>query len=299
MPNQSLLLGLLLPLADAQPPGQPALKTIVHELYVDDLDRERLDALAGRDHIAGLDGHSHFLDARDQAEIERLGHKPVFAAPLADGALYLRVPSFHAGTAHAVHAALEPHVRRAPVHYLVLDLRDNRGGSVSAAIEVADEFVDDGVLASTRGRADIANMLFLAKPAGLVADARVAVLVDHMTASAAELLAGILAHRRGALLVGRDTYGKSSVQSQVHLDDAQDIMLTIARYYFDDGSSIGRSGLHPDIPVPAARLRKQRPPQTPADLPALLRADSLILEALNALRRRRDMPVAAQTSPKA
>ena len=298
MPNQSLLLGLLLPLSDAPPPSQPVLKTIVHELYVDDLDRKRLDALAGRDHIAGLDGHSHFVDARDRAEIERLGHKPVFAAPLADDALYLRIPSFHAGTAHAVHAALEPHVLHAPVRYLVLDLRDNRGGSVSAAIEVADEFVDEGVLASTRGRADIANMLFLAKPAGWAAEARVAVLVDQTTASAAELLAGILDHRRDALLVGRDTYGKSSVQSQVHLDGARDVMLTIARYYFDDGSSIGRSGLHPDIRVPASRLRRQRPPESAAELPPLLRADSLILEALNALRRR-DMPAAVQTSPKA
>ena len=299
MPNQSFLLGLLLPLADAPPPaGQPSLKSVVHELYIDDLDRARLESLSGSDHIDGLDGHSHFVDARDQAEIERLGHKPVFAVPLDDGALYLRVPSFHAGTAHAVHAALEPHVRRAPVHYLVLDLRDNRGGTISAAIEVADEFVDDGVLASTRGRTDIANMLFLAKPAGLVPKAGVAVLVDHMTASAAELLAGILDHRRDALLVGHDTYGKSSVQSQVHLDGTQDVMLTIARYYFDDGSSIGRSGLHPDIHVPAARLRKQRPPESAAELPPLLRTDSLILEALNALRRR-DAAAAVQTSPKA
>ncbi len=299
MTDRFLLFALLLPLADAPPlSDQPAMQSVVHELYVEDLDRQRLDALAGHDHIEGLDGHSHFVDARDLAEIERLGHKPVFAASLADGALYLRIPSFHAGTAKAVHAALEPHVRRAPLRHLVLDLRDNRGGTISAAIEVADEFVDDGVLASTRGRTDIANMLFLAKPAGLVPKAGVAVLVDHMTASAAELLAGILDHRRDALLVGHDTYGKSSVQSQVHLDGAQDVMLTIARYYFDDGSSIGRSGLHPDIHVPAARLRKQRPPESAAELPPLLRTDSLILEALNALRRR-DAAAAVQTSPKA
>lgn len=299
MPNQSFLLGLLLPLADAPPPaGQPSLKSVVHELYIDDLDRARLESLSGSDHIDGLDGHSHFVDARDQAEIERLGHKPVFAVPLPGGALYLRIPSFHSGTARAVHAALEPHVRSAPVRHLVMDLRDNRGGTISGAIEVADEFIDDGVLAGTRGRADIANMLFLAKPAGLLPKAGVTVLVDRMTASAAELLAGILAHRRDALLVGRDTYGKSSVQSQVHLDEAQDVMLTIARYYFDDGTSIGRRGLHPDIRVSTRRLHRQRPPESAAEVPALLGADSLILEALEALRRR-DAAGAVQTSPKA
>lgn len=298
MPNHFSLLALILPLADAPPSGPPVLKSVVQELYIDALDRERLEKLAGADHIDGLDGHSHFVDARDQAEIERLGHKPVFAAALADGALYLRIPSFHAGTAQAVHAALEPHVRRAPVRYLVLDLRDNRGGSVSAAIEIADEFIDDGVLASTRGRADIANMLFLAKPAGLVSGAEIAVLVDHMTASAAELLAGILDHRRGALLVGRATYGKSSVQSQVQLDETHGVLLTIARYYFDDGSSIGRRGLHPEIRVPAARLRRQRPPQAAADLPPLLRADSLIIDALDALIKR-NPAAAVQTSPNA
>lgn len=298
MPRQFSLLGLLLPLADPPPAGPPALESVVHELYIDPIDRPRLHVLAGGDRIDGLDAHSHFIDAHDREEIARYGHKPVFAAVLAEGALYLRLPSFHAGTALAVHEALAERLRGAPVRYLVLDLRDNRGGSVSAAVEVADEFIDDGVLASTRGRADIANMLFLAKPGGLLPSAEVVVLVDQMTASAAELLAGILAHRRGALLVGRDTYGKSSVQSQVHLEGERDAMLTIAHYYFDDGSSVGLSGLSPDVQLPPARLRGQRPPQAPADLPRLLRGDSLILDALNRLIRR-GPAAAVQTRPNA
>lgn len=266
MPNPFFLLALLLPTADAPRP-EPVV-------------------------------HGHVIDARDRADIERLGHQPVFAAPLAEGALYLRIPAFHAGTAQAVHAALEPQVRRAPVRHLVLDLRGNRGGSVSAAIEVADEFIDDGVLAGTRGQADIANLRFLAAPDGVLPGAEVLVLVDGVTASAAELLAGILAHRRGAILFGRATYGKSSVQSHEPLADGDERIRTIAHYYFDDGSRIGRRGLRPDITVPAARLRRQPPPQAATELPALLRADSVILEALDVLRRR-DMPAAAHTSPKA
>lgn len=96
--------------------------------------------------------------------------------------------------------------------------------------------------------------MFLAKPGGLAENAKIVVLIDKQTASAAELLAGILRTNKHSLILGQNSYGKSAVQSQIALNNGESIKLTTAVYYFSDSKTVAETGLVPDISISAWRL---------------------------------------------
>jgi len=142
---------------------------------------------------------------------------------------------------------------------VLLDLRGNHGGIINAAIEVADEFIGAGVLARTAGIEDQPDMVFMATPEGFLQGGRVLVLVDGQTASAAELLAGILRVNANAKLAGRNSFGKSAVQARDMQADGSILAHTVAHYYFSDGSSVPDKGLQPDLIWPLRLVNKTIP----------------------------------------
>jgi hypothetical protein len=228
----------------------PTLKEAVRDQYVDAMDENELDVLDGAAPFSGMDAYSHFLSGQELQDGSVAPDSAAFVRALGAGALYLRIP---------VRQQLSAAMKTPGLKTVVIDLRGNRGGLLNAAIEVADEFIADGELARTKGRHDSANLVFLAKPGGLAERVDIAVLVDKRTASAAELLAGILRINAGARLLGQNTFGKSAVQTQIRLKDGAALSLTTATFFFADGSTVGVQGLSPDAPVSAWRLWRHPP----------------------------------------
>jgi C-terminal processing protease CtpA/Prc len=247
---------LALPAYCALPAATPKLSEAVRDGYVRDLSESQLKALENDPNLRGLDAYSHFLSADELRDVSQSQAHAVFIRTLGNNALYIRIPVFHQRSIEQLEQQLVDQVQAGAV---IVDLRGNRGGLLNAAIEIADEFIDAGVLASTVGRSDSANLLFLAKPGGRLVQSRVLVLIDAQSASAAELLAGILQQGRSARLMGRASTGKSAVQAILPLADGQRLSLTTARYFFADGRSVPASGLRPDIRLNAREMKATVP----------------------------------------
>jgi carboxyl-terminal processing protease len=130
---------------------------------------------------------------------------------------------------------------------LVIDLRSNPGGVLQGAIELADGFLDEGLIVTTRGRNATMQMEFEARPGQWLPGVPVVVLVDRGTASASEVFAGALQDHGRAVVVGERSFGKGSVQSVLPLRNGGGIKLTTARYYTPSGRSIQAEGIEPDV----------------------------------------------------
>lgn len=162
---------------------------------------------------------------------------------------YLRISNFQSKTAKDLASALKKMSKGRKLKGLILDLRNNPGGLLSQAIEVADLFLDSGVIVSTKGRNSNQDMQVTAQKDGMEGDFPIVVLVNGGSASAAEIVAGALQDNKRALLLGTKTFGKGSVQTILPLSDGSGLRLTTARYYTPSGKSIQLSGITPDIEV--------------------------------------------------
>lgn len=139
---------------------------------------------------------------------------------------------------------------------IVLDLRNNPGGVLNGAVAVADAFLEKGVIVSTRGRDNEAEMKFNAKPVDILKGAPIVVLVNSGSASASEIVAGALQDHRRAIVLGSKTFGKGSVQTILPMDNGAALKLTTARYYTPSGRSIQAEGITPDIALEAMKFEK-------------------------------------------
>ncbi len=132
---------------------------------------------------------------------------------------------------------------------LILDMRNNPGGLLIAAIEVADVFIDSGAIVTTKGRLKNQNFSYNAKAKGTEPEYPIVVLVNGGSASASEIVAGALQDYKKAILIGTTTFGKGSVQTIYRLSDGAGMRVTTARYYTPNGRSIQATGIEPDIIV--------------------------------------------------
>jgi carboxyl-terminal processing protease len=150
---------------------------------------------------------------------------------------YIKLKRFAETTYHEFMQAME-NLKKQGMQKLILDLRDNPGGFVDQATNIADEFLDgDKLIVYTQG-ANVAKQEYTASKEGIFEQGKLAVLVDELTASASEILTGALQDWDRATIIGRRTYGKGLVQGQYGLNDGSEIRLTIARYYTPSGRSI-------------------------------------------------------------
>lgn len=134
---------------------------------------------------------------------------------------------------------------------LVIDLRDNPGGLINSVVDVADKFIDKGVIVSTKSRIAIENMEFKASKDKTTArkNIPIVVLINKGSASASEILSGALKDYKMAYLVGENTYGKGSVQQVRQLSDTDGFKLTMARYYTPSDVNIDKIGIPPDLEI--------------------------------------------------
>jgi carboxyl-terminal processing protease len=180
----------------------------------------------------------------------------VEARVLEDRHVYVRLRVFQETTTRelsdVLDAAVEATRSSGGVRGVLLDLRDNPGGLLDQAVAVADEFLEGGVIVTTRGRDGKQLSEASARQSGTRPAWPVVVLVNGYTASAAEIVAGALRDHRRALIVGTRTFGKGSVQNVIELPDASALKLTVARYYTPSGRSIQAEGIEPDVVIEQA-----------------------------------------------
>ena len=186
---------------------------------------------------------------------EKIRVASVRVRELDPGYVYIRVVQFQEDTGNELRNKLAKVLKKgAPVRGAVLDLRTNPGGLLTSAVEISDDFLDNGTIVSTRGRMKQSELSFSATPGDLLDGAPMVVLVDNGTASAAEIVAGALKDNHRALIMGRRTFGKGSVQTVLPLDDTHAIKMTTARYFTPSGTSIQAAGIEPDIELQDLKL---------------------------------------------
>jgi len=166
---------------------------------------------------------------------------------LSPGIGYIRISNFQSNTSNDLSSALEILDKDGMLKGLIIDLRNNPGGLLSQAIEVSEQFLDSGVIVSTKGRESSHNITATAHKNKKDSEYPIIVLVNGGSASAAEIVAGALQDNKKAIILGSRTFGKGSVQSILPLSDGSGLRLTTARYYTPSGKSIQSSGITPDI----------------------------------------------------
>ncbi|MEW6539033.1 MAG: S41 family peptidase [Pseudomonadota bacterium] len=165
---------------------------------------------------------------------------------------YLRVSTFNENTGRELNEAIAKIKAEKPgVKGYVLDLRNNGGGLLNAAIDVSDAFLERGEIVSQRGRKPEQIQRYSAKPGDITGGLPLVVLVNYGSASASEIVAGALKDHQRATIVGLTSFGKGSVQTVIPLRQGQDgaLSITTARYYTPSGASIQKIGIEPDLEV--------------------------------------------------
>jgi len=218
---------------------------------------------------AGFEQPEPFTIVRDVVKVVS-----VSARMLEPGYAYLRIRAFQERTAIDLARELEKlHGEAgAPLAGLVIDLRDNPGGLLNQAVQVADVWISEGLVVYTKGRVDGNRQEFRADAPGTEPGYPITVIVNEGSASASEIVAGALQDQRRALVVGKKSFGKGSVQTVYPLEGGNGLRLTTALYYTPGGRSIQEVGIVPDIIVDAApsvevaREGRPRPRVREADL---------------------------------
>ncbi|APB32386.1 carboxyl-terminal protease [Gloeomargarita lithophora Alchichica-D10] len=190
----------------------------------------------------------------------------------------IRLQGFNAHATEQMREAIQSLQRQGAQAY-VLDLRGNPGGLLSSSIEITRMWLNQGRIVSTVGRQG-EREVFNANGTAF-ARGPLAILVDHQSASASEIVAGALQDHKRAVVVGSPTFGKALVQSVHRLSDGAGLAVTIAHYYTPSGRDIARKGINPNVTVAVSRAQRQALAQRPADTsigrdPAYARAVELL-----------------------
>ncbi len=173
---------------------------------------------------------------------------------LGDGIGYLRITQFQDKSGPELIEAITKLQEKAQenkesLNGLVLDLRNNPGGVLEAAVEVSDAFLNTGLIVYTEGRISESDFRYSATEATIAENIPLIVLVNGGSASASEIVAGALQDHKRAIIVGTQSFGKGSVQSVLPIGGDKAIKLTTARYFTPSGRSIQAQGIHPDVYV--------------------------------------------------
>ena len=214
----------------------------------------------------GRKGHKEPFDVTLKRDTVRV--LSVRSKMLDEGYGYLRISQFQIDTGKDVAREITKLQKKGELKGLILDLRNNPGGVLQSSVEVADAFLDSGLVVYTEGRNESANLKYSAEPGDMLKGAPIVVLINDGSASAAEIVAGALQDHRRAVLMGTDSFGKGSVQTVIPINAERAIKLTTALYYTPNGRSIQAQGITPDIVVERVKVTRleQARRTTEADL---------------------------------
>lgn len=172
---------------------------------------------------------------------------------------YVRISEFQANTGQDLLDALAKLQKDEALKGLVLDLRNNPGGVLQAAVAVSDAFLDEGLIVYTEGRIARSELEFNATDDMAIGNVPLIVLINGGSASASEIVAGALQDQKRAVIMGTQSFGKGSVQTVVPLSEDRAVKITTARYFTPNGRSIQAQGISPDVVVEELQLDRQAP----------------------------------------
>ena len=174
--------------------------------------------------------------------------KSVKSKIIDDSVGYIRLTAFNENSSKQIKNKIKK-FKKNKINKYVLDLRNNPGGLLSQAVKISDFFLDNGEIVSTKSRKSSENRKYFAKKGDIINGKTLVVLINYGSASASEIVAGALKDHKRAILIGKNSYGKGSVQSIIPLNNNGAIRLTISKYYLPSGKSISGTGITPDIEV--------------------------------------------------
>lgn len=168
----------------------------------------------------------------------------------------IRISQFQNNTAEQLSRSIEALKSMGELKGIVLDLRNNPGGVLQAAVQVSDAFLSEGLIVYTDGRLPNSELSFSATPDTPAGELPLVVLINAGSASASEIVAGALQDHRRAIVMGTHSFGKGSVQTILPVSAGRGVKLTTARYYTPNGRSIQADGIRPDVVVEDARITR-------------------------------------------
>jgi len=194
----------------------------------------------------GFEEPREFTIIRDLIQIPSVSKHELMKSDIA----YLKISTFNEKTYDEMKDAVRELAEQAAGGFkgLILDLRNNPGGPLNQAVLVADMFLAEGVIVSVRGRNEVHPPEY-AREKGTIEDVPMVVLVNQASASASEIVAGALQDHGRAVILGKTTFGKGSVQQLRTIKDGSGLKITTAYYYTPSGRSIQEEGIKPDIEV--------------------------------------------------
>jgi carboxyl-terminal processing protease len=214
----------------------------------------------------------------------------VKAQELEPGIGYIRVRQFQERTSPDLVTAVEKFEKTGRLGGLIVDVRSNPGGLLSAAVEVSEEFLGDGkLIVYTEGRVRNQNMRFTAHAKRAITEVPLVVLVNQGSASASEIVAGAIQDHGRGVVIGQQTFGKGSVQTIIPLADGSGLRLTTARYFTPKGRSIHGKGITPDIVIdpPKDEASVPRPGTPPPSEAEMMKRDVQLQRAIEILKASR------------
>ncbi len=183
--------------------------------------------------------------------------KSVRSRTLDDDFLYLRISHFQSNTGTDLQKLLDEYLDENPqTKGIIVDLRNNPGGDLNAAVSVVDTFLDGGLIVYTQGRLANTSVNYQAEVGDNTFGLPMVVLINDGSASASEIVAGALQDHRRGLIVGTRSFGKGSVQTVAPIDEHHAVKLTTALYYTPLGRSIQAQGITPDISIEKVQVTR-------------------------------------------
>ncbi|NWN83453.1 MAG: S41 family peptidase [Halomonas sp.] len=296
---------------DDTPASRAGLQARDQILRIDDTPTERLSLQEAVDLMRGDPGSEIELTIlrlnessprRVTLSRENIRTESVKSELLAPDFGYLRISQFQTRTGDQVNEHIRQLNRDGELDGLVLDLRNNPGGVLQAAVAVADAFLDEGLIVYTEGRLPNTEMRFSANASTTAPNVPLVVLINGGSASAAEIVAGALQDQNRGVIMGTESFGKGSVQQIMPLGNDEGLKLTTALYFTPGGRSIQAQGIQPDVRVVRGRvevtesgrgvreadlaghLDSREAPREKTEQSERLREDYQLSEALNLLK---------------
>lgn len=181
---------------------------------------------------------------------------------LAQDMAYIRIASFQNPTINLLKETLDKLIKKngKDLGSLILDLRNNPGGVLNSAVDVANLFIDkaEDLVVYTQGRIPSSNLKFKTQSGDVIHGVPMVVLINKGSASASEIVAGALQDHRRAIIMGNTSFGKGSVQTIIELKDGYGLKVTTARYYTPSGRSIQAKGIEPDVALKNISLENEK-----------------------------------------
>ena len=260
------VLTVVSPIEDT-PASRAGLQSGDHILKINDQYTKDMEIMEAVQLMRGVPGTSVTLTIMRDAfekpqpftlEREVIKVKSVKSKILEDGFGYVRLTQFQERSDEDLGSALDKlrEDNGGALQGLILDLRNNPGGLLDQAVDVADRFLSQGLIVYTQGRTDDAKMEFSARRSGTEPEYPIVVLINGGSASASEIVAGALQDHGRAVIMGLQSFGKGSVQTIIPLSDESGLRLTTAKYYTPSGTSIQARGIVPDVEVLQSEIKE-------------------------------------------